>query len=198
MRAVGGICRVMLIAGLLGGSVVTGPVANADECQRIDGQSPCLTFQPETARPGTRVTFSGFVDDEDIKQWWDAWKSRSNIGMYRDFPAGGPVGGACELLVSGGNLSAIHLNVATGRVTGSFVVGTSGNCNQTQRSYPTSAGLYYLTAECVACGFAQYRVTASRLPATGGASPGFAAFGLLLIAAGSLLIGAARRRDASS
>ncbi len=128
MRAAGWGFRVLVVGVLLVGSVGVSSAARADDCQRIDGQSPCLTFQPATASPGTRVTFSGFVDAEDLKQWRDARGSKSQIGRYRDFPACGPVGGACELLVSGGHLSTLHLNPITGRVTGSFVVGVHGNC----------------------------------------------------------------------
>ncbi len=148
-----------------------------------DDDMPCLVFTPASGGPGTLVRFSGVVDRDDVKVWKQYFGSEMH-GMYRDFPDGGPTGDACELIVglSGFNAS---LDATTRKVSGSFTIGSSGNCRQEMRSYPAYPGTYNLTAGCVSCVFAEYRVTPATLPATGTDTAGLVALGLGLCLTGA-------------
>jgi LPXTG-motif cell wall-anchored protein len=139
------------------------------------------------------VTFSGQVDLEDIKQWTKTWRQLDIAGMYRDFPDGGPTGAACELLVGLPGFR-IHLDKGSGEVSGSFTLGSHGNCFQEQRSYPAYPGRYYLTAGCMACVFGEYQLTAGTLPATGGHAEQSTAVGITLLVLGAVALALARRR----
>ena len=177
-------------------AVALGPsVANAAPCEQLSDDMPCLSFSPESGAPGTFVTFKGHVDRDDLKVWKQSFGAHDLRAMYHDFPNGGPTGKSCELIV-GLRGFRVNLDPASGDISGSFTVGSRGNCNQEQRSYSAYPGLYNLTAGCVACVFAQYRVTGATLPATGADTAGLVALGLGLCLVGACTIAMATRRGA--
>ncbi len=184
---------VALSVACLFAPVAVGPAASADEpCLQVWDDTPCLTYEPASGAPGTFVTFSGQVDPEGIKQWTKTWRQLDIAGMYRDFPDGGPTGTSCELMVPLRQLR-IDLDEESGAVSGSFTLGSHGNCMQEERSFPAFPGRYHLVAGCTACVFGEYRVSAAVLPATGTDAGIPAAVGIALLVLGGAAVALTRR-----
>lgn len=144
--------------------------AHATGCRDSLPNDPCLTLTPDRGPIGTRVEISGRVHSH-ISLWRGEFQNSAFFALIRDFPHGWPGGPSeCELLV-GADRETAHVSV-NGRVSGSFTVASSGSCfqHQSEISYPTQKGRYGLSIGCHACEVAEFTVTDSALPFSGGAS----------------------------
>ena len=184
---------VALSVACLVAAVAVGPgAAAAEPCLQVRDDAPCLTYEPASGAPGTYVTFSGQVDPEDIRLWAKTWRQLDLWGMYRAFPDGGPTGTHCELMVPLRKLR-IDFDKESGAVSGSFTLGSHGNCMQEERSFPAFPGRYNLVAGCTACVFGEYRVSAGVLPTTGSDAGTHAAVGIAFLVLGGVALAQARR-----
>jgi hypothetical protein len=98
----------------------------------------------------------------------------------------------CELIGAAID-PTIHLDTSTGTVTGSFVVGGTGSCVQSDPDAATHTappGVYHLSIGCVACEVATFTLTepAATLPATGFPIVPASLWGAGLLAIGLVLV----------
>lgn len=141
---------------------------------------PTFDLAPTSGPVGTPVHFTGQVDPSQI----DAFQNPSYFTLTRDIEG-------CELVVTLQN-KAITVD-ASGAVSGSFVVGGTGQCFQTDSSRPVVDGTYNLAISCHACSVGSFTVTGTfELARTGGSSLPLAVAGLALIAFGAVLVRAGR------
>jgi hypothetical protein len=131
-------------------------------CVRVfaDPSSPCLSLRPSSGPAGTHVAFSGSVPARRISLWADQWEHDPFYGLYTDIAPSPEFPDGCELSIPAKGLR-IHLDHATGAVTGSFTVGDGGTCKQqpdagTHRAPP---GNYYLFVGSLASVIASFEVT---------------------------------------
>jgi len=172
----------------------SGPVAFA-----ADSSDPTFTLTPAMGPPGTHVTISGRLSPAQIPIFAPRLTKLDFFTLVADLSATcNPAAGfgctpgpasleGCELYVDTSN-QTMQVDSSTGRVTGSFVVGSTGNCTM---SYPDAAthsappGRYSLAISCGACQFATFTLTepAATLPATGFpiAAESLCALGLLVL-----------------
>lgn len=169
-----------------------------------DSTTPTLTLTPATGPPGTHVTITGLLSTTQIPVWAPMLKSPEFFTLVTDVcgPSAttgctrGPTSLArCELL-DGAINSVIHVDESTGTVTGSFVVGGSGTCVQSDpdaATHPAPPGRYELSVGCcVASEVGEFRLTAPSseptLPATGFPTALATLCGVILVAVGLLLL----------
>ncbi len=169
--------------------VYAGP-AQAAGCPGLAPDDPCLTLTPAAGPVGTRVTISGRIT-HDVAMWRDEFRDPAYFVLYADFASGSGLPKDCELLVG-----ADHGRIAIatdGTVTGSFTVGSTGDCFQDDSGeHPVQPARYILSVGCHACGVADFTVTRGSLPFTGSArllastAVGFAAstLGVFLVVVG--------------
>ena len=201
--------RVLLAAtALLWAGVAMAVPAAAS----ADSTTPTLTLTPAEGPPGTHVTITGHLSTTQIPVWAPMLKSPEFFNLLTDISASceptaagctrGPTSLAgCELLVGAIN-GVIHLNESTGAVTGSFVVGGSGICVQSDPDAETHSappGRYALSVGCcVASEVGEFTLTAPSseptLPATGFPAALASLGGVILVAVGLLLCSYARWR----
>ena len=156
--------------------LVSGPAAFA-----ADSSDPTFTLTPAMGPPGTHVTISGRLTSAQIPVWAPMLNNPGFFALVTDLSSG------CELVGAVTN-ETIHLDAATGRVTGSFVVGGTGICTMSDPDAATHSappGRYQLAISCAACQVATFTLTkpAATLPATGFpiAGVGLGACGLLVL-----------------
>jgi hypothetical protein len=172
------------------------PALAAANCPDSAPTDPCLTLTPSSGPVGTQVQISGRIthDRGTVRR---QFHHPSYFGLIHDFTGGFPGhAGECELLV-GTDPSQIHL-AADGRVTGSFVVGSSGSCFQEDGTHATQPARYDLSVGCHACSVASFQVTET-LPFTGwplGWLP--AAAVLMILSGGALVLMTERRRGTTA
>ena len=112
---------------------------------------PRVIASPSRAAPETRVSISGegFTAEH--------WKAASGPLWL----AGGPSG--CDFYADADHSVTVS---ADGRLSGSFVVPSHGNCRQSTRNYePVLAGRYRIVYQCTACTIGDFEVTVSAPPA---------------------------------
>lgn len=164
---------------------VSGPVALA-----ADSSTPTLTLTPATGPPGTHVVISGHLTATQLPVWTPMLTASGIFALLTDLQG-------CEL-VGVTTDETIHVDTATGDVTGSFVVGSTGTCVQSDPdalTHAAPAGEYRLSIGCLACQVGSFTLTkaAATLPATG-----FPVGTACLCASGLLVVGlflCARRRS---
>jgi hypothetical protein len=153
------IAAVSLLSGFA--VMVSAPAAFA-----ADSSTPTLTLTPAMGPPGTHVAISGQLTATQIPVWAPMLATPDIFALLRDLSPGG-----CEL-IGVANDPTIHLDPVTGVVTGSFVVGSTGTCVQSDPDAATHTappGVYHLSIGCVACEIATFTLTkaAATLPVTG-------------------------------
>jgi hypothetical protein len=164
---------------LCGAAVVaSGPAALA-----TDSSDPTLTLTPAMGPPGTHVAISGHLTAAQIPVWAPMLTTPDIFALETDLSATcnpgsrfgctpGPASlQGCELIGVATD-QTIHLDKSTGTVTGSFVVGITGICVQSDPDAATHfapPGEYALSIGCGACQVATFTLTkpAATLPATG-------------------------------
>jgi hypothetical protein len=199
--------RVLLAATamLLAVVVTTLPAA-----ANADSTTPTFTLTPAAGPPGTHVAITGHLSATQIPVWAPMLKSPEFFTLLTDVCGPNATTGCtrgptslarCELL-DGAINSVIHLDESTGAVTGSFVVGGSGTCVQSDPDAATHAappGRYELSVGCcVASEVGEFTLTAPSseptLPATGFPAALASLGGVILVAGGVLLRSYARWR----
>lgn len=178
-----------------------------------DSTTPTLTLTPATGPPGTHVTITGHLTTTQIPVWAPMLKSPQIFTLVTDVCGPnattectrGPTSLArCELLDSAIN-GVIHLDESTGAVTGSFVVGGSGTCVQSDPDAATHAappGRYAFSVGCcVASEVGEFMLTAPSseptLPMTGFPTALATLCGMILVASGLVLCSYARSAQAA-
>ena len=168
-----------------------------------DSTTPTLTLTPASGPPGTHVTITGHLSATQIPVWAPMLKAPEIFTLLTDVCGPNATTGCtrgptslagCELL-DGAINGVIHLNESTGTVTGSFIVGGSGSCVQSDPDAATHAappGRYALSVGCcVASEVGEFTLTAPSseptLPATGFPAALASLGGVILVAAGLLL-----------
>jgi hypothetical protein len=170
-----------------------------------DSGAPSLTLTPAMGPPGTHVAISGRLTAAQIPVWAPRLNTSGIFELLTDLSATcNPTSGfrctrgpadlqGCELTGLTTD-ETIHLDTSTGLVTGSFVVGSTGICVQSDPDAATHSappGEYELAISCGACQVATFTLTkaAATLPATGFpiANASLCASGLLVL--GFLLLG---------
>jgi LPXTG-motif cell wall-anchored protein len=148
-----------------------------------DSSTPTLTLTPAAGPPGTHVTISGKLTAAQIPVWAPMLNTTGIFELLTDLSATcNPASGfrctpgpanlqGCELTGVTTD-ETIHLDASTGIVTGSFVVGSTGVCVQSDPDAATHSappGEYELAIGCGACQVASFVLTrpAATLPATG-------------------------------
>ena len=171
-----------------------------------DSTTPTLTLTPATGPPGTHVTITGHLSATQLPVWEPMLKAPEIFTLLTDISAPcepnattrctrGPTSLAgCELL-DGAINGVIHLNESTGTVTGSFIVGGTGTCVQSEPDAATHSappGRYALSIGCPACEVGEFTLTAPSseptLPATGFPAALAGLGGVILVAVGLLLL----------
>lgn len=171
-----------------------------------DSTTPTLTLTPATGPPGTHVTITGHLSATQLPVWAPMLKAPEIFTLLTDISATcepnattrctrGPTSLAgCELL-DGAINGVIHLNESTGTVTGSFIVGGTGICVQSEPDAATHSappGRYALSIGCPACEVGEFTLTAPSseptLPATGFPIALAGLGGVILVAVGLLLL----------
>jgi hypothetical protein len=171
-----------------------------------DSTTPTLTLTPATGPPGTHVTITGHLSATELPVWAPMLKAPEIFTLLTDISAAcepsattrctrGPTSLAgCELL-DGAINGVIHLNESTGTVTGSFIVGGTGICVQSEPDAATHSappGRYALSIGCPACEVGEFTLTAPSseptLPATGFPAALAGLGGVILVAVGLLLL----------
>ena len=177
-----------------------------------DSTTPTLTLTPATGPPGTHVTITGHLSATQIPVWAAMLKSPEIFTLLTDVCGPNATTGCtrgptslagCELLDDAIN-GVIHLNDSTGAVTGSFVVGGSGICVQSDPDAATHAappGRYALSVGCcIASEVGEFTLSAPSseptLPATGFPTALASLCGLILVAVGLLLVSRPQGGDA--
>ncbi len=197
-----GMLLVAALSMLCVAVLASGPAAFA-----ADSADPTLTLTPASGPPGTHVTISGRLTAAQIPVWaqmltltptWDFFALLTDLSPTCS-PASansctlGPASlKNCELLVDAYD-HTIHLDTSTGVVTGSFVVGSTGNCVQSDPDAATHTappGVYSLAISCGACQVATFTLTqGATLPFTG-----FPVGNAILCASGLVVVGLLLRR----
>jgi hypothetical protein len=171
-----------------------------------DSTTPTLTLTPATGPPGTHVTITGHLSATQLPVWAPMLKAPEIFTLLTDISATcepnattrctrGPTSLAgCELL-DGAINGVIHLNESSGTVTGSFIVGGTGICVQSEPDAATHSappGRYALSIGCPACEVGEFTLTAPSseptLPATGFPAALAGLGGVILVAVGLLLL----------
>jgi hypothetical protein len=185
----------MLCAALM----ASGPAAFA-----ADSSTPTLTLTPSMGPPGTHVTISGQLTATQIPVWAPMLTTSGIFELLTDLSATcAPASGfrctpgpanlqGCEL-TGVATEETIQLDTSTGTVTGSFVVGSTGTCVQSDPDAATHSappGVYALAIGCGACQVATFTLTkpAATLPATGFPIVTASLWGAALLAAGLVLV----------
>jgi hypothetical protein len=160
------LCLALTTAG-------TGPVSAQ--------AAPTFEISPASGPVGAVVHFSGQVDPSQIAAYQNP-AYFTLVGEIKD----------CELLV---NLQQTAITVdPSGTVSGSFVVGGSGQCFQQEGTRQVVAGPYNLAISCHACFVGSFTITSGqKLARTGAASLPLAMMAMCLIAAGAACVGVSRR-----
>ena len=188
-------------AMLCGVAVVAfGPAALA-----ADSSAPTLTLTPAMGPPGTHVAISGRLTQAQIPVWAPMLNATGIFELLTDLsptckPASGSLCTPGPASLQGCELTgvttdeAIHLDTSTGLVTGSFVVGSTGTCVQSDPDAATHSappGEYELAIGCGACQVAAFTLTkpAATLPFTG-----FPVGRAILCASGLVVVGLLLRR----
>src|SRR5450432_2858612 len=192
--------RVILAATamLWAGLVMAFPAA-----ANADSTTPTFTLTPAEGPPGTHVTITGHLSTTQIPVWAPMLKSPEIFTLLTDVCGPNATTGCtrgptslarCELL-DGAINGVIHLNESTGTVTGSFIVGGTGICVQSDPDAATHAappGRYALSIGCPACEVGEFTLTAPSseptLPATGFPAALAGLGGVILVAVGLLLL----------
>lgn len=168
-----------------------------------DSSDPTFTLAPDVGPPGTHVTISGSLSPSQLPVWSRMLAKPDIFALVTDLSAtcNAAVGSrcargpaylqGCELFVDTSNQS-IQVDSSTGRVTGSFVVGSTGSCVQSSPDAATHAALpgrYSLAISCGACQVASFTLTkpAATLPATGLPVTAASLWALGLVVLGSFL-----------
>jgi len=158
--------------------MASGPVAFA-----ADSSDPTFTLTPAIGPPGTHVAISGRLTAAQIPVWTPMLSAPGIFALLTDLSAScnpgsgfgctpGPASlQGCELVGVAAD-QTIHLDTSTGIVTGSFVVGSTGICVQSDpdaETHPAPPGEYRLSIGCGACQVATFTLTkpAATLPFTG-------------------------------
>jgi hypothetical protein len=170
-----------------------------------DNPNPTFTLTPASGPPGTHVTITGRLSAAQLPVWAPMLSTPDVFLLLADLSANcaatldvctpGPASlEGCELLVGVTN-EVVHVDEATGIVTGSFVAGADGTCFQSMPDAAprwAPAGRYALSIGCQACEVATFTLTApSTLPFTGFPVLLTSLCGFLLVGTGLLLL---RRR----
>jgi hypothetical protein len=184
-------------------------MASARGALAADTTDPTFTLTPAMGPPGTHVTISGRLSAAQIPVWAPMLRAPDVFLLLTDIRANcdetlagcapGPASLAgCELLV-GVTHGVVHVDEATGLVTGSFVVGADGTCFQSMPDAAprwAPAGRYALSIGCQTCEVGAFTLTApSTLPFTGFPILLTSLCGFVLVGSGLLLL---RRRPPNS
>lgn len=166
-----------------------------------------LKLSPDQGQVGTRVTISGQVPADQIQQWSQQWANDSRGGYFHlgsEFPPSSrfPETG-CELLgavVDG----TIRLDPTTGKVSGSFIVPSTGTCFQNAgtplegRTFSLTSGVYWLSIGCHACSVADFTILGA-LPRTGASIDLWVALSAILLTLGvAFCVSDVRRRRSAA
>jgi hypothetical protein len=173
--------RGLLVAAslmLCGAAVMaSGPPAFA-----AGSGDPTLTLTPAMGPPGTHVTISGRLTAAQIPVWAPMLNTPGIFALLTDLSPTCNPASAFRCTLGPANLQnceltgvttdeTIHLDTSTGVVTGSFVVGSTGICVQSDPDAATHSappGEYSLAISCGACQVATFTLTrAATLPFTG-------------------------------
>lgn len=181
-----GICTVALLMSF--------PSTDA-KAQATSPPNPSLTLTPGSGPVGTRVQISGQLQPSQVSPWVGLFEHPGYFNL--EAPS---LPGCGDLIVDLAN-PTISVESASLRVTGSFAVGGSGACFQSNGlRHRTVPGSYVLIVGCHACSVGSFTVRASALPANGSTLPntGFhstapVALGSFLVATGLLLVVSSRR-----
>lgn len=190
------VTSLLCLAALL----ASGPAALA-----ADSADPTLTLTPAAGPPGTHVTISGRLTAAQIPVWAPMLNAPGIFELLTDVSATcKPASGfrctpgranlqGCELTGVTAD-ETIHLDTSTGNVTGSFVVGSTGTCVQSDPDAATHSappGEYELAIGCGACQVAAFVLTkpAATLPATGFPAAAASMWALGLLVFGFFLLG---------
>ena len=189
------LCSAVMACGLV--------MASDHVALAADSSTPTLILTPAAGPPGTHVTISGKLTAAQIPVWAPMLNTTGIFELLTDLsptcsPASrfrctpGPANlQNCELTGVTTD-ETIHLDTTTGLVTGSFVVGSTGICVQSDPDAATHSappGEYELAIGCGACQVASFVLTrpAATLPFTGFPIATTGLFGSALLAVGLLL-----------
>ena len=180
-----GVCLAALLLFPSGG-------ANAQSASPAD---PSLVLTPSSGPVGTRVQISGQLQASQASLWIGLFERPGYFNLeWPNLP------GCGDLIVDLGN-PTISIEPTSMRVTGSFTVGSSGGCFQSNGLlHSTVPGSYLLIIGCHVCSVRSFTVTASGSTTTGSSLPstGFhatapIALASFLTATGLLLVATSRR-----
>lgn len=133
---------------------------------------PRLTLRPASGPPGTHVSITGHLSPAQVRVYQADFQRPAYFSLITDVFANCAKNSAncsagprsltgCELIVSAIN-PVVHLDPATGRVSGSFTVGRAGTCFQdhpTGHPRATLRGRYDLAIGPHASSWALFTVT---------------------------------------